>query len=80
MEEIGNEMMPSQGGDHHDGPDFDVEALHRVYMKVSETFKDTDPEKMDPREVVAFMMDYLRKEENVPEEILMGIKERLEGL
>jgi hypothetical protein len=78
LQKMAEEFMEHMSGS--DGPGFDVEALHRVYMKVSESFKDTDPEKMDPREVVAFMMDYLRKEENVPEEILKGIKERLEGL
>jgi hypothetical protein len=49
-------------------------------MKVGEYFGDRDPESMDPKEVLGFMMDYLKNEENLPQEILEGIRQRLEGL
>jgi hypothetical protein len=73
-------MGMADGGDHNEGPDFDVQALNRVYMKVGEYFGDRDPESMDPKEVLGFMMDYLKNEENLPQEILEGIRQRLEGL
>lgn len=71
----------SEGGDHNDeGPDWDVEALHRVYMKVGEHFSDRDVESMDPKEVLSYMIDYLDHEEGLPQEVLKEIRQRLEGL